>query len=181
MPSTIWIDLALYAQPKKEHAGLDWLRLQKRVRKETPVQKLSMDDQALLRKFSEAVGLWALIEEDRIAEYLPPATVRRLVDLAPDTGGDPTHYAASAITQYLNVAQATMTCTAEAGYLEFHVRASGMHAFTTRPWLDWIANPVHAMECEQCGTAFHPSRSDARFCSAVCRTAAARERRESAA
>ena len=177
----LWIDLALYAQPEKEHAGLDWLRLERRVRKETPVQDLSAQDQALLRKFSQAVGLWALIEEDRIAEYLPAATVRHLVDLAPDTIGDPAHHAALFIQQYLHEADARPGVTAVSGRLHFGTTAHGIHAFTTHPWQEWIRDPSHAVECEQCGRVFTPSRSDARYCGAACRVAAAKERRESAA
>jgi hypothetical protein len=180
MPSTLWIDLALYAGSHHPD-GLDWPRLQKRVRKEAQVHKLEAPEQRLLRKFSEAVGYWALIKEDMLADFLPPATVQSLVDLAPPTVGDPVHHAAIHIAQYLNEAKATVTCTDVADDLQFHVRAEGIRAHTLRPWLEWIANPVHATECEHCGGAFHPSRSDARFCGVACRTAAKRDRQEAAA
>lgn len=177
----LWIDLALYAQPEVEHAGLDWRRLEKRVRKETPAQDLSAHDQALLRKFSQAVGLWALIEEDRIGKYLPATTVQRLVALAPETVGDPAHHAALFIQQYLHEADARPGVTAVAGRLQFGTTAHGIHSFTTHPWQEWVRDPSHAAECDQCGRVFTPSRSDARFCGAACRVAAAKDRRESAA
>jgi len=180
MSTMLWIDLALYVSPTHP-GGLDWPRLQKRVRKEAQVHKLDAQEQRLLRKFSEAVGYWALIKEDMLADYLPPATVQSLVDLAPSTVGDPVHHAAIHIAQYLNEAKATMTCTDVADDLRFHVKVDGIREHTLRPWLEWIQNPVRAIECEHCGAAFHPARSDARFCGVACRTAAKRERKETTA
>ena len=181
-PVREWIDLALYAG-NSEPPGLDWPRLQKRVRKDLRGWDVDAHDQALLRKFSEAVGLWARVEEKRIAEYLPPATVQRLVALAPPAAGDPVQQAALHISQYLNEVRARPVCyPGMDGHLEFRVTASApTQAMALVLWLDWIQNPVHAMECKHCGTAFHPARSDTRFCSTACRTAAARERLEATA
>lgn len=177
-PVREWIDLALYAG-NSEPSGLDWPRLQKRMRSVGDWVR-SADDQALLRKFSESVGLWARVEEKRIAEYLPPATVRRLVDLAPPAAGDPVQHAALYISQHLNEIHARPTCyPGTGGDLEFGLTARNPGlGLTVQLWLDWVRSPVHAMECEHCGTAFHPARSDARFCSSACRTASKRVRVE---
>lgn len=180
-PVREWIDIALYAG-HGEPAGLDWERLQKRMRS-LENWAPSAEDQALLRKFSEAVGLWARVEEKKIAEHLPPATVRRLVDLAPPAAGDPVQHAALYISQYMNEAHVRPMCYPGTGDgLEFGLTArnAGLGMLVEK-WLDWIRNPVHAIECEHCGTAFHPTRSDARFCGSVCRTAAKRGRQEATA
>ncbi len=153
-------------------------RMLKRLFRRTPLRNrdLSPEDKRALIHFGKMVGLWVALDRERLAQYIPGSVVQRLIDLAPsEYVGEPK--AAQLFTNLcLLETRAVIQSEVVDGKLEFDVSDEGVHAYTTRPWLQWIRNPLPATECEYCGWVFVPKRMGMKFCSNSCRVGAQKAR-----
>ena len=165
-------------KPKPGHERM-LRRLKKRIRPTS--KRWKPEEQEFLTRFAEVIGLWAHSNRERLVAYLPEPTIQHLIGLAAtkyltDTKGAQLH-----INLFLHENHVVMQCEIIDGRLEINFSDEGMHAFTTRPWLQWIQNPVGCAECEYCGWVFVPTRAGTRFCSHSCRVSASKDRMDALA
>jgi len=143
-------------------------------------RKLSGEGKRVLINFGKMVGLWAALDRERLVQHLPEAVVQRLIDLAPNEYVAEPKAAQLFTNLFLLETRAVIQSEVVDGKLEFDVSGEGVHAYTTRPWLQWIRDPLPAAECEYCGWVFVPSRMGMKFCSNSCRVGAAKARANAA-
>jgi hypothetical protein len=178
----LWVDLAVQAVEMARNGDLTsrlTRRRWQRIKQQIDVDAIDADDWEHLRRFGEAVGAWARVNKPDLTVYLPTQTLDRLAGLTfPFPDGDPAVYAALMINQYLVQAEPKLLAQAHGGRVMIGITDYGLHAVTTKPWIEYTQNPQRAQECGHCARLFKPSRKTAEYCSPSCRITALKARQK---